>query len=162
MKLDKNKAFVMFSEFDSAAAAKFLEALVDGYHTVVINSEGGNVAAGFAVYDLMMANEQSYTTIGVGQVQSIAILPFLAGDYRVCTKNCRFMIHHGTFDTVEPQAMKEMKGAIEELEAQDEAYQQIIWERTNLKANEVRKLIKFGFYFDANEALRLGFVHKIL
>lgn len=63
--------------------------------TVVIhiNSNGGDVSEGKAMYDFIKEMKQEVHTIGEGMVASIATLPFLAGNIRELKPNCQFLAH---------------------------------------------------------------------
>src|SRR5690625_7760617 len=61
--------------------------------TVNINSNGGYVSEGFAIYDYLSTLEQSITMNGQGVVASIASILFLAGDKRRDQRGTVFMIH---------------------------------------------------------------------
>lgn len=158
-------SFYIAGEIDSKmtlALLNHLSLVEKNKATVFFNSEGGSVTDGFAMYDLIKASNLEIEMIGVGQIQSIAILPFLACKVRKCTVNTRFMFHHGTFEMTQPEGQKEMVGIVKELMEQDVAYQQAIVEHTNLSLREVKKKMKHGFYFDAQEALEMGFVQEIV
>lgn len=161
MKIPKS-SYMMCGEVNDEMVLNVAKALVGKKKNLLINSTGGDVNDGFALYDLIKMHNPELRTIGVGQVQSIAILPFLAGKRRICTANCRFMFHHGTFQQTQPEGQMEMRGIVKELVELDKKYQQLIVKHTKLSETEVKRLIKYGFYFDAQKALQMGFVHEII
>lgn len=161
MKIPRS-GYMLCGEINDESVLNVAKALVAKKKNLIINSSGGEVTPGFALYDLIQMHNPNMRTIGVGQVQSIAVLPFLAGKRRICTENCRFMFHHGTFQQTQAEGQMEMQGIMKELLEQDKRYQELIVKHTKLKHSEVKRLIKYGFYFDAQEALRLGFVHEII
>ena len=60
-----------------------------------INSPGGSVSAGLAVYDTMQFIKPDVSTLCVGQAASMGALLLAAGDAskRFCLPNSRVMIH---------------------------------------------------------------------
>ena len=63
--------------------------------TMQINSPGGSVSAGLAIYDTMNYAKARIITVGVGRVSSMGAFLLSAGSkgYRRATKNCEVMIH---------------------------------------------------------------------
>ena len=62
---------------------------------IQINSPGGSVSAGLAIYDTMNYCKARIITIGIGMVASMAAFLLSAGSrgYRRATKNCEILIH---------------------------------------------------------------------
>lgn len=58
-----------------------------------VNSPGGSVVAGMAIYDIMMYIQSPITTIVTGQAASMGSLLACAGNKRLVTVNSRHMIH---------------------------------------------------------------------
>ncbi|HEX2751960.1 MAG TPA: ATP-dependent Clp protease proteolytic subunit [Alphaproteobacteria bacterium] len=61
--------------------------------TMYVNSPGGSVLAGLAIYDVMRAIEAPITTIGMGMQASMGSILLVAGDERKMTRNSKYMIH---------------------------------------------------------------------
>jgi ATP-dependent protease ClpP protease subunit len=74
--------------------------------------------------------------------------------------NCAFMIHQGTFALPDPEPQRDATQLIKELVRLDRAYGRIIAERTGQPLKTIKKLINKSYYFDANDALKLGFATK--
>lgn len=62
-------------------------------YDVIINSPGGSVTEGFAIYDYLKSLNKPLRTIGTGIVASIATIPFAAGQTRILKPGAKFMIH---------------------------------------------------------------------
>lgn len=60
---------------------------------IYINSPGGSVTQGMAIYDTMQYIASPITTIVIGQAASMGSLLAQAGDKRYITENSRHMIH---------------------------------------------------------------------
>lgn len=164
MNIDLSKALLIGGEIDQEKLAGLGTYLIKNPKKglMLINSEGGMVTEGFAMYDLIELVDANLTTLAIGQVESIAMLPFLAGTRRLCTKHAVFSFHHGSFEMENPEPQREMVGIIKELMYLDDKYKEIISKKTKLHLAEVKEKMAYGYYFNADEALRLGFVHKIL
>ncbi|MEZ0259762.1 MAG: ClpP family protease [Alphaproteobacteria bacterium] len=61
--------------------------------TVHVNSPGGSVLAGLAIYDTMRSIKPEITTIGYGMQASMGSILLVAGDHRKMTRNSKYMIH---------------------------------------------------------------------
>jgi len=61
---------------------------------VHINSPGGDVDAGFAIYDILKSSGKNITTHIEGQCYSIATVIALSGSVRRATQNSEFLIHN--------------------------------------------------------------------
>lgn len=61
--------------------------------TVRINSTGGSVFEGFAIYNALLESGKRIRTVNEGAALSIAAYVFLAGDERVARPNGKFMFH---------------------------------------------------------------------
>ncbi len=63
--------------------------------TLQINSAGGSVADGFAIYDTMNYIDAKIRTVGLGMCASMAAFLLSAGTYgmRTVTENCEILIH---------------------------------------------------------------------
>ena len=63
--------------------------------TLQINSPGGSVSAGFAIYDTMNFIKARIVTVGIGMAASMGAFLLSAGSrgYRRATENCEILIH---------------------------------------------------------------------
>ena len=60
---------------------------------ISISSEGGNLAAGFTAYHFLRSLPVPVTTHNLGNVESIGVLLFLAGEKRLVVQHGRFTLH---------------------------------------------------------------------
>lgn len=156
-------SLLLSGEIDDAALLPLTQYLAKYKKgTILINSEGGNVVAGLAMYDIIRASGCDLTAIVVGECQSIAIMPLLACKKRYGLKHSKFSIHHGSFEMNQPESQKEMVGIVKELIEQDKDYQNIILSTTKMTAKELANKIKYGYYFNSTEATKYKFIEKIL
>ncbi|MDP2205428.1 MAG: ATP-dependent Clp protease proteolytic subunit [Alphaproteobacteria bacterium] len=61
--------------------------------TMYVNSPGGSVIAGLAIYDVMRSIDAKITTIGTGYQASMGSILLVAGDERKMTRSSKYMIH---------------------------------------------------------------------
>ncbi|AIB10035.1 Clp Protease (nucleomorph) [Lotharella oceanica] len=80
------------------------------YCKILINSPGGDVVAGLALYDVLTLNNYKLNTIGLGVTASMAAFLLACGNRRIAFPNTRIMIHqplgviYGTITEIEIQA----------------------------------------------------------
>jgi ATP-dependent Clp protease protease subunit len=146
-------------------AIKFIDAIEKErkakHITFIINSSGGTIYDGLALYDRLRACKLPVTTIGTGLVASMAFVIFLGGDKRVCTKRVRFLNH---------QARVNLEGRVTDIDIEqtetkliEDMCVEIIASRTKLTPQKQKKDTKFGDkYIGADEALRTEIVHEII
>lgn len=65
------------------------------YMTLIINSEGGYTADGFALIDVMMGSRIPVHTVGIGLIASMGLLLFMTGEkgHRTITPNTMILSH---------------------------------------------------------------------
>ena len=61
--------------------------------TICINSPGGEVVSGLAVYDTIRMLESPVRTVCIGTAASMGSILFLAGEKRLMLPHCKIMIH---------------------------------------------------------------------
>ena len=130
--------------------------------TVYINSPGGDVDAGFAIYDMVRFISSPVTMVGIGLVASAASLVLLAvpAERRVGFANSSYLIH---------QPLSKMKGVaadvlihasvIERLRAKLDG---IIAEATGKTAEEVSADTERDHWLFADEAISYGLISRIV
>jgi ATP-dependent protease ClpP protease subunit len=60
---------------------------------IQISSPGGKLEAAFGIYDCLRSSSIPVTTLNMGNVESAAVLIYLAGDKRLVTPTGLFMVH---------------------------------------------------------------------
>lgn len=129
----------------------------------IISSNGGDMDSAIRLHDYLKALPIEVQTVGFGQVDSAAITIFLAGKKRLAVKNCRFIIHEGSFFTATPSAP---------LHIHEENIQlfknllsrtiDIVSEDTGKTKKEIKKLVNKGKTLNTDEAKKIGIVTKIV
>lgn len=123
-----------------------------------INSPGGHVHSGLAVYDCMRLISSPITTICMGTAASMGSILFLGGTKRQMLPNSRIMIHDPSFGGGNLAGMKphQIKTELDDLVEVQDKLCSIIAERTGKTAEDIRELTKDDTYFNAEEAVAFG------
>ena len=148
---------------ESVTAKKFVEELngIDAKDiTVRINSYGGSVADGLAIYSALRRSKSAITTSVEGVAMSIASLIMMAGESRQMVSNGLLMIH-APWGMVQGNAadMRDMAETLDKYaEAMASAYM-----RSGLTREQVLALLKDGkdHFYTANEASADGYITEV-
>ena len=129
-----------------------------------INTPGGSVTAGLAIYDTMMYISSPVTTMCVGQAASMGSLILCGGapKKRFCLPHSSIMVHQpsgGFFGQASDIAIhaKEILRVREQL---NEIYRRHLTKEHSME--EIEKLMERDKFMGAKEALGLGIVDEIL
>jgi ATP-dependent Clp protease, protease subunit len=129
---------------------------------VYINSPGGSVTAGLAIYDTMQYIRPNVATICMGQATSMGALLLTAGakGKRYALPHSRIMIHQplggaqGQATDIDIQAREILK--IKKL------VHEIIAKHTGQSLEKVQKDTERDYFMDAREALDYGLIDRII
>ena len=129
---------------------------------IYINSPGGSVSAGFAIYDTMQYIKPDVSTICVGMAASMGAFLLLAGEKgkRYALPNADIMIHQplggaqGQASDIQIHAEKILKTR-KQLNA-------IIAERTGQTLKKVEKDTDRDFFMSAEEAKAYGIIDDVI
>jgi len=130
--------------------------------TVYINSPGGDVDAGFAIYDAVRYISSPVTMVGLGLVASAASLVLLAVpmERRVGLPNSTYLIH---------QPLSEMKGVTTDImihasviERLRKKLDHVIAEATGRSDEEVSADTERDHWLFSDEALSYGLISRIV
>lgn len=143
----------------------YLEQLSPGEPiTLYINSPGGEVYSGMAVYDYIMLMQSPVHTVCIGTAASMGSLLFLAGTERKMLKHTQIMIHDPSFAAGNIGGMKphEIQQKLDSLCEVSQMLSEAIIERTGMSEEQVSEITKQDTYFTAEEALKSGIATEIL
>ena len=128
-----------------------------------INSPGGSVLDGFALFDAILRLRRkghTITTHGTGMIASMATILMQAGDERVLDANAWFMIHE--ISSVVGGKASDMEDELRFAKRLQERLLEILAGRSTLtKVQIARRWKKTDDWMDAEEALKLGFVDRV-
>src|ERR1700694_3507737 len=127
-----------------------------------INSPGGSVSAGLAIYDTMQFIKPDVSTLCVGQAASMGALLLAAGDTgkRFCLPNSRVMIH-------QPMGGFQGQASDVEIHAKEILYlrqrlNEIMAKHTGKALEVIAHDTERDFFMGAEEAVKYGIVDKVL
>lgn len=130
--------------------------------SLYINSPGGSVTAGLAIYDTMNFIKSDVSTICIGMAASMAAFLLSSGEKkkRYILPNSEVMIHQ-PLGGVEGQAT-EIKIAAEHILKMRVKLNQILAKNTNKELKVIEKDTERDHFLDSKEALKYGIVDEIL
>ena len=127
-----------------------------------INSPGGVIPAGLAIYDTMNLIEPDISTIAVGQTASMGSVLLCAG-----AKGKRYALPNATIHM--HQALGGVRGqaadieiAAKEILRENEIIRQILAKNTGQSPDKIARDFDRDFYMSADEAKEYGMVDEIL
>lgn len=127
--------------------------------TVRINSMGGSVSEGLAIYNLLNDFKGNVTTIVDGFACSAASVIFMAGDKRIVPESGLLMIHNAWgYAEGDSNAMKKYA---EDLEKITQPSVNIYCSKTGLEESKVKEMMDDETWITSQEALELGFATTI-
>lgn len=129
---------------------------------VYINSPGGSVTAGLAIYDTMQYIKPDVATICMGQATSMGALLLAAGTKgkRYALPHSRVMIHQ-PLGGVQGQATDIDIQAKEILKIKDLVHQ-ILVKHTGQPIDKIRGDTERDYFMDSQEALDYGLIDKVI
>lgn len=127
---------------------------------VYINSYGGEVAEGLAIYNALKRHPAQVTTYCDGFACSIASVIFMAGDERVMGNPSRLMIHDAWTSVFGANA-DELRRQADALENITNASVKAYMAHINISEEELRAKMKAETWLSEEEALQLGFATRI-
>jgi len=130
--------------------------------SLYINSPGGIVTAGLAVYDTLQYITPDVSTICIGQATSMAALLLASGanGKRYALPNARVMIHQ-PLGGVQGQAVDIGIQAKEIMRVKDRV-NQILSEHTGQPIEKIEKDTDRDFFMNAEEAKAYGIVDEVI
>ncbi len=148
------------SESTDAFTLKDAINAIDTPNLVVrINSYGGSVSEGLAIYSLLSEFKGHVTTIVDGFACSAASIIFMAGETRIVPENGLLMIHNAwSYAEGDSNAMKKMA---EDLEKITQPSVNIYTSKTKLSEEEIKEKMDRETWITSKEAFEWGFATSI-
>ena len=167
-KMLKTRTIILSGEVNKELAEKvvkqllLLEADSDEPIKVFIDSPGGDVDAGFAIFDMIRFVKPEVYTVGMGLVASAGALILLAApkERRLGLPNSHYLIH---------QPLSGMRGVATDIEIHAKELEKLrvklnnlIAEETGQKLDRVEKDTDRDYWMSADEAGDYGLISKII
>lgn len=140
--------------------AKELTSLEGKNLTVRINSYGGEVAQGLAIYNLLKDYPGQVTTLCDGFACSAASVIFMAGTIRKMPRSSLLMIHNAwTYASGDANELRKIADDIEKItQPSIEIYKSV----SNLSEDKIKEMLDAETWINADEALEYGFATSIV
>src|ERR1700733_1331083 len=128
-----------------------------------INSPGGSITAGMAIYDTMQYVKNDVTTICIGQAASMAALLLSAGEAkkRLALPNSRILIHQPSMGGLSGQAT-DIDIHAREILRMREITNQLLAKHSGQKLEKVEKDVERDFIMNAQQAKEYGIIDDII
>ena len=117
---------------------------------IFLSSFGGSVIESAKIYLLL---ENKFIFLAGENIDSAALIIFLAGEKRMAQKNTKFLFHNLIFKNYE---------TYEENLKQKKRFIQLISLRTKLSPEKIKKLMDNEIELNAITAQQYGIIHKII
>lgn len=167
-RLLKDRIVILSGEIDDnlsniiVAQLLYLDSINHDDISLYINSPGGSITAGMAIYDTMNFIKSEVSTICVGMAASMGAFLLSSGakEKRFCLPNSEVMIHQ-PLGGAQGQAT-EIKIAAERILKLKSKLNIILSKNTGKDLNVIEHDTERDYFLDSNEALDYGLVDKIL
>ncbi len=127
-----------------------------------INSPGGSVTAGLAMYDVMQMVRCDVATICVGMAASMAAVLLAGGasGKRYALPNARIMIHSvaGGYGG----KVQDAEIMLREMVRMQDTLSQILTHHTNQPADKIKRDMDRDYFMSAQESMEYGIIDKVL
>ena len=166
-----NREIFLTTEVDSETSNKLIKQLMilekmndNAEITLYINSPGGEVVSGLAVYDFIKLMKAPVRTVCIGTAASMGAILFLAGKKREMLEHTRLMIHDPAYGGGDMAGKKphELQVYVDNLKQIQEITAKIIAEKTGKSLEEIYEKTRDDTYFNADEAIEYGLATGIL
>jgi len=129
---------------------------------IYINSPGGSVTAGLAIYDTMQYIKPDMVTICMGQATSMGALLLAAG-----TKNKRYSLPHARVMIHQPLGGVQGQATDIDIQAKEimkikDTIHEIFVEHTGQTIEKIRVDTERDFFMSSHEAMEYGIVDKVI
>lgn len=163
-KMVENRVIFINEDVDDYMAGQiiaqllYLDSLNNEEISVYVNTNGGRISSGLAIYDVSKLIKSPIKTVALGMAASMGAILLLMGDTRCALKHTRIMLHQPSGGAV--GTLQEIKITHEVIEDYKNDLYKIILEKTKIKNPE--ELFKFDTWYSSQKALDEGIITKIL
>jgi len=154
--IDDNLSNIIISEL------LYLDSISNDDICIYINSPGGSITSGMAIYDTMNYIKSDVSTICIGMAASMAAFLLSSGKNgkRFILPNAEVMIHQ-PIGGVQGQAT-EIKIVATRILKMKEKINMILANNTKKKLKQIEQDTERDYYMDSKEALDYGLVDRII
>lgn len=168
-RLLKSRIIVLSDQINDVTASLVVAQLIYLEHedpdrdiTLYINSPGGSVTSGFAIYDTMQYIKPDVSTICIGMAASMGAFLLAAGKKgkRFALPNSEIMIHQ-PLGGVQGQAT-DIKIHTERLMRTKDTLNKILSENCGQPLDKIERDVERDYFMTAQEALDYGLIDKVM
>ena len=167
-RLLKDRIIILSGEIDDnlansiVAQLLYLDSINHDNINLYINSPGGSITSGMAIYDTMNFVKSKVSTICIGMSASMAAFLLSSGEkgLRFALPNSEIMIHQ-PLGGAQGQAT-EIKIAAERILKLKAKLNRILSSNTNQELNKIEEDTERDYFLSSNEALEYGIIDKII
>lgn len=154
--------FYPWTEKDVSAynLSKEIEGLDVEQINVYLNSYGGEVAEGIAIYNSLKRHKAAVKTVCDGMACSIASVIFMAGDERIMNNASLLMIHNAW--TYTSGNADQLRKEADDLDKISNLSVKAYMEHINISEEELKALLDAETFLSPEEALEYGFATTII
>jgi ATP-dependent Clp protease protease subunit len=129
--------------------------------SMYINSPGGYVTAGLAIYDTMQYVRSPISTVCIGQAASMGSLLLAAGEkgMRICLPNARVMVHQPSGGYRGPAS--DIERHAEDIIATKRRLNDIYVKHTGQPYETIERTLDRDFFMSAVEAQKFGIIDRV-
>jgi len=138
----------------------YLDASEDAPIHLYINSPGGSITAGYAIYDTMKSLKNEVHTICMGQAASMAAVILSGGEMRYALEHSEVMIHQPS-GGIDGQS-SDIAIVAAHIEKVRNELNLILAKNCCKSAEEIRLITERDFWMSAKEACDFGIVDEII
>jgi len=131
--------------------------------TIIIDSPGGSIQAGFQLIDVMEASPCVIRTIALGSACSMGAVILAAGTpgHRAISARSKVMIHEPLISGGVGGSTSQIESIANNLKERRETINKMLCKYTRQSMKVMKKATSFDHWYDANEALEFGLVDTI-
>mgnify|MGYP002518654611 FL=1 len=167
-RLLKDRIIILNGEIDDnnansiVAQLLYLDSINHNNISIYINSPGGSITSGMAIYDTMNFIKSKVSTICIGMAASMAAFLLSSGEKgkRFCLPNSEVMIHQ-PLGGAQGQATEIKIAALRILKLKKKI-NLILANNTSQDIEKIETDTERDYFMDSNEALEYGIIDKIL
>lgn len=150
------------SDVSSYTLSKELQELDEDIESIniYINSYGGEVAEGLAIYNALKRHKAKVTTYVDGFACSIASVIFAAGDERIMSDTSLLMIHNAWARAA--GNANDLRKQAEDLEKITQASINAYMDIVNISQDELKEMMDNETWLNGEEAFEIGFATKLV
>jgi ATP-dependent Clp protease protease subunit len=153
-------AWEEFGEVSSYTLAQEIEGLEVDTINVYINSYGGEVKEGLAIYNVLRRHKAKVKTVCDGFACSAASVVFMAGDERVMSNASLLMVHNAWTFAIGDQ--NQFRKEADDLETITQASINAYLDRVTINEEELKKLMNAETWISPADALEMGFATSVI